>query len=207
LTPVNRTGASGRHEREWNGGRVSLASQLEPYKLIEIHRPSVDLKAVVAIDNIACRPAMGGVRMAPDVSTEKAFRLARAMTFKNAARLPHGGGKSVIFADPRCGCATRSGLIRTFATPIAEVSEYILGPDMGTDELAMGWIKDEIGRSTRSAPGFGLASAIDVVRQHIDIADTDAVIDVPLRSLDLRGTARCHPMPEMSRSCGRGSLQ
>jgi glutamate dehydrogenase (NAD(P)+) len=29
--------------------------------------------------------------MAPDVSTEEAFRLARAMTFKNAAAgLPHG---------------------------------------------------------------------------------------------------------------------
>ena len=43
-------------------------------------------------------------------------------------------------------------LIRAFATAIAEVSEYILGPDMGTDELAMGWVKDEIGRSTRSTP-------------------------------------------------------
>jgi glutamate dehydrogenase/leucine dehydrogenase len=46
---------------------------------------------VVAIDTIACGPAIGGVRMAPDVSTEEAFRLALAMTLKNAAAgLPHG---------------------------------------------------------------------------------------------------------------------
>jgi glutamate dehydrogenase (NAD(P)+) len=45
--------------------------------------------------------AVGGVRMAPDVSAEECFRLARAMTLKNAAAgLPHGGGKSVIFANP-----------------------------------------------------------------------------------------------------------
>ena len=87
-----------------------FADELGPFKLVHIYRPSVGLKAVVAIDNIACGPAIGGVRMAPDVSTEEAFRLARAMTFKNAAAgLPHGGGKSVIFADPKMPFATRSG--------------------------------------------------------------------------------------------------
>ena len=45
-------------------------------------------------------PAIGGTRMAPDVSLEECFRLARAMTLKNAAAgLPHGGAKSVIFGD------------------------------------------------------------------------------------------------------------
>jgi glutamate dehydrogenase (NAD(P)+) len=79
-----------------------FADEFGPLKLVHTHRSSVGLKAVVAIDNIARGPAIGGVRMTPDVSTEEAFRLARAMTFKNAAaRLPHGGGKSVIFADPK----------------------------------------------------------------------------------------------------------
>jgi glutamate dehydrogenase (NAD(P)+) len=54
-----------------------FADDLGPFKLVHIHRPSVGLKAVVAIDNIACGLAIGGVRMAPDVSTEEAFRLAR----------------------------------------------------------------------------------------------------------------------------------
>jgi len=86
-----------------------FTDELGPLKLVHIHRSSVGLKAVVAIDNIACGPAIGGVRMAPDVSTEEAFRLARGMTFKNAAAgLPHGGGKSVIFADPKCRSPARS---------------------------------------------------------------------------------------------------
>jgi glutamate dehydrogenase (NAD(P)+) len=62
-----------------------FADDLGPFKIVHIYRPQVGLKTVVAIDNIVCGPAIGGVRMAPDVSAEEAFRLARAMTFKNAA--------------------------------------------------------------------------------------------------------------------------
>jgi glutamate dehydrogenase (NAD(P)+) len=160
-----------------------FADELGPFKLIQIYRPSVGLRAVVAIDNIACGPAIGGVRMAPDVSTEEAFRLARAMTFKSAAAgLPHGGGKSVIFADPKMPLREKARLIRAFAAAIADLNEYIPGPDMGTDEPAMGWIKNETGRAVGlpceiggipldeiGATGFGLASAIDVARQHLGI--------------------------------------
>ena len=136
---------------------------------------------MVAIDNIACGPAIGGVRMAPDVSTEEAFRLSRAMTFKNAAAgLPHGGGKSLIFADPKMPLRDKERLIRAFAAAIADLAEYIPRPDMGTDELAMGWIKDETGRAVGlpreiggipldeiGATGLGLVSAIDVAAQHL----------------------------------------
>jgi glutamate dehydrogenase/leucine dehydrogenase len=116
-----------------------FADEFGPFKLIHIYRPAVGLKAVVAIDNTACGPAIGGVRMAPDVSTEEAFRLARAMTFKNAAAaLPHGGGKSVIFGDPKMPPRDKERLIRAFAAAISDLVDYIPGPDMGTDELAMG---------------------------------------------------------------------
>jgi hypothetical protein len=43
---------------------------LGPFKLMHIDRPAVGLKAVVAIDNVACGPcgpAIRGVRMALDV--------------------------------------------------------------------------------------------------------------------------------------------
>ena len=43
-------------------------NELGPLKLAQIHRSAVGLKAVVALDNIACEPAIGGLRMAPDVS-------------------------------------------------------------------------------------------------------------------------------------------
>src|SRR5271157_919233 len=157
-----------------------LADELGPLKLVHIHRSAVGLKAVVAIDNIACGPAIGGVRMAPDVSTEEAFRLARAMTFKNAAAgLPHGGGKSVIFADPKMPLSDKERLIRAFAAAIGDLTDYIPGPDMGTDELAMGWIKDETGRAVGlprvfggipldeiGATGFGLVAAIEAALPH-----------------------------------------
>src|SRR6516225_4440185 len=176
-----------------------FADELGPFKLVHIYRPSVDLKAGVAIDNIGCGPAIGGVRMAPDVSTEEAFRLARAMTFKNAAAgLPHGGGKSVIFADPKMPLSDKERLIRGFAEAISDLKEYIPGPDMGTDELAMGWIKDETGRAVGlpreiggipldeiGATGFGLDSAIDVARQHLGMPLKGALL---VAASDTRGT-------------------
>jgi glutamate dehydrogenase/leucine dehydrogenase len=57
--------------------------------------------------------------MAADVSAEEAFRLARAMTMKNsAADLPHGGGKSVIFGDPKINIQKNELMIRAFARAI-----------------------------------------------------------------------------------------
>jgi len=157
-----------------------FADELGPLKLVHIWRPAVGLKAIVAIDNIACGPAVGGVRMAPDVSTEEAFRLARAMSLKNAAAgLPHGGGKSVIFADPKMPAGAKERLIRAFAVAVADLVDYIPGPDMGTDELAMGWIKDETGRAVGlprelggiplDEIGFGLVAAIDVAAKHLGL--------------------------------------
>ena len=61
------------------------ADDLGPAKIIHIHEPRTGLKAVLVIDNVACGPSIGGVRMAPDVSTDECFRLARAMTLKNAS--------------------------------------------------------------------------------------------------------------------------
>ncbi len=161
-----------------------FADDLGPLKIVHIYRPALGLKAVVAIDNVACGPAIGGVRMAADVSTEEAFRLARAMTLKNAAAgLAHGGGKSVIFGDPKMPLGDKERLIRGFASAIVDLTEYIPGPDMGTDELAMGWVQDEIGRSVGlpreiggipldeiGATGFGLAAAIDIAARQIDLA-------------------------------------
>ena len=153
-----------------------LACDLGPWKIIHICEPSVNLKAVLVIDNVACGPAIGGVRMAPDVSTVEAVRLARAMTLKNAAAgLHHGGGKSVIYADPKMSQGQKELLIRAFACSIKQAIEYIPGPDMGTNEMCMAWTQDEIGRAVGlpreiggipldeiGATGFGLSQAVDV---------------------------------------------
>lgn len=46
------------------------ADALGPSKVIHVHEPTLDLKAILVIDNTAKRPALGGVRMAPDASIE-----------------------------------------------------------------------------------------------------------------------------------------
>lgn len=160
-----------------------FADTLGPAKVLHIHLAEVGIKAVVVVDNTACGPAIGGVRMAVDATAEEAFRLARAMTFKNAAAgLPHGGGKSVIIGDPRIAAPAKEQIVRAFAAAIAELTDYIPGPDMGTDEHCMGLIADEIGRAVGlpreiggipldeiGATGIGLASAIDVASADIEL--------------------------------------
>jgi len=157
-----------------------FADDLGPAKIVHVYEPRCGLRAIVVVDNVWRGPAIGGVRMAPDVSAEECFRLARAMTFKNAAAgLAHGGGKSVIFADPKIPITEKERIVRAFAQAIRDLDEYIPGPDMGTDERCMGWVKDEIGRAVGLPPdiggipldeigatGFGLAVAVDVAREH-----------------------------------------
>jgi glutamate dehydrogenase (NAD(P)+) len=157
-----------------------FADELGPEKIVHVHQPALGLKAILVIDNIAAGASIGGVRMAPDVSLDECFRLARAMTMKNAAAgLPHGGGKAVIFADPHMDPAGKEELIRAFARAIADETGYIPGPDMGTDETAMAWIHDETGRSIGlpaviggipldeiGATGFGLAAAAKIAAPH-----------------------------------------
>ncbi len=156
-----------------------LADDLGPSKIIHMHDPRIALKAILVLDNLAAGPAIGGTRMAPDVSLDECFRLARAMTRKNAmAGLPHGGAKSVIFADPKMTAPEKERLVRAFANAIRTIEDYIAGPDMGTDERCMAWVKDEIGRSVGlprefggipldeiGATGFGLAASIDVAAE------------------------------------------
>jgi glutamate dehydrogenase (NAD(P)+) len=135
---------------------LQSGDDLGPAKVIEVREPGLGLKAVLVVDNVACGPAIGGLRMAPDVTTGECARLARAMTLKNAAAgLPHGGGKSVLWGDPRMARDGKERLIRAFAHALRGESDYIFGPDMGTDEACMAWVKDEIGRAVGLPAALG----------------------------------------------------
>ncbi|HXG52701.1 MAG TPA: Glu/Leu/Phe/Val dehydrogenase [candidate division Zixibacteria bacterium] len=161
-----------------------FADELGPIKVVHVYDPKRGLKAVVVVDNVARGPSIGGIRMAPDVSAEEAFRLARAMTLKNsAAGLPHGGGKTVLFGDPKMAPEGKEELIRAFARAILDLAEYIPGPDMGTDERCMAWIHDEIGRAVGLPPeiggipldeigatGWGLAASVETALPYCDFA-------------------------------------
>ncbi|MCK5360163.1 MAG: Glu/Leu/Phe/Val dehydrogenase, partial [Gammaproteobacteria bacterium] len=158
----------------------TFTDKLGPLKVIHVHEPSIGLKAVLVVDNVAKGPSIGGMRMATDVSTEECLRLARAMTFKNAAAgLPHGGGKIVIYGDPKMPVAEKERLLRGLAQALRNEESYIFAPDMGTDEECMAWIRDEVGRVVGlpreiggipldeiGATGWGLTNVVDVALEY-----------------------------------------
>lgn len=163
-------------------GIFSFADDLGPVKIFHVHEPTIGLKGVLVVDNVATGPSIGGLRMAPDVSTEECFRLARAMTMKNAAAgLQHGGGKSVLYGDPNMPKDEKERIIRCFASALKNEEDYIFGPDMGTNEECMAWVKDEIGRSVGlprevggipldeiGATGWGISHVADVAVKECD---------------------------------------
>lgn len=117
--------------------------------------------------------------MAPDVTLDEVWRLARAMTLKNAAAgLAHGGGKAGIIADPTMPAEDKERLVRAFGRAIQDLVDYIPGPDMGTDETCMAYLIDEMERAVGlprvlggipldeiGATGFGCAIAAEVVQE------------------------------------------
>ena len=159
------------------GRATGFADDLGPAAVVLLRNAVTGVEAIVVVDNVAAGPAIGGVRMAPDVTVEEVARLARAMTLKNAAaRLRHGGGKSGIIADPLMSPADKEAAVRWFARSIRGLDQYIPGPDMGTDETCMAWVHDEIGRCVGlpsvlggipldelGATGFGVAVAAEAV--------------------------------------------
>lgn len=160
-----------------------IGDDLGPARVVHVQERGLGLEAVLVVDNVACGPSIGGLRMAPDVTTDECFRLARAMTMKNAAAgLRHGGGKSVLRGDPRMPRDRKERLVRALAHALRRERDYVFGPDMGTDETCMAWVHDEIGRAVGlpaalggipldelGATGFGLSCAADVAARHLGI--------------------------------------
>ena len=173
-----------------NEDPFGFADELGPAKILHVYEPTLGLRGTLVVDNTACGPSIGGLRIASDVSTEECFRLARAMTLKNAAAgLPHGGGKSVLRSDPHAPRERTEVLVRAFAAALRGVSDYIFGPDMGTDERCMAWVHDEIGRAVGlprelggipldeiGATGFGLRHAAEVAARHSGVSIAGARI-------------------------------
>lgn len=108
----------------------------------------LEIGGYLVIDNLSMgRPAMGGIRMLPDITPATIFNLARGMTLKNAAAgLPYGGGKSGIVAPRHLAPQDRDELIRGFARLIFRYRHnYLPGPDVGTDDTDMKTIAIENG--------------------------------------------------------------
>jgi leucine dehydrogenase len=130
------------------------------------------MQAIIAIHNTALGPAFGGTRMMTYNSFDEALndclKLAKAMTFKNAAGgIDFGGGKAVIIGDPKRD--KTESLLRAFGRLVNSLAgRYITGVDVGTDEEDMILVRRETkynvalpesyggGGSTSAATAYGL---------------------------------------------------
>jgi leucine dehydrogenase len=109
--------------------------------------PETGLKTIIAVHNTNLGPSLGGCRMWPYASEQDAIhdalRLSRGMTYKSAmARLPLGGGKSVIIGDPRSQKSPE--LFRAMGRAVDRVGgRYIVAEDVGTSPEDMEYIASQ----------------------------------------------------------------
>lgn len=123
---------------------MEIFKYMETYDFEEVvfcQDKSSGLKAVIAIHDTTLGPALGGTRMwtyaNESEAIEDALRLARGMTYKNAAAgLNLGGGKTVIIGDPRKD--KNEEMFRAFGRFIQGLNgRYITAEDVGTTEADM----------------------------------------------------------------------
>ncbi|KOS62550.1 Glu/Leu/Phe/Val dehydrogenase [Lysinibacillus agricola] len=117
------------------------------------------LKAIIAIHDTTLGPALGGARMwtyaSEENAIEDALRLARGMTYKNAAAgLNLGGGKTVIIGDPFKD--KNEEMFRALGRFIQGLNgRYITAEDVGTTVTDMDLIHEETNYVTGISPAFG----------------------------------------------------
>ncbi|MCT2537501.1 branched-chain amino acid dehydrogenase [Aquibacillus koreensis] len=117
------------------------------------------LKAIIAIHDTTLGPALGGTRMwtyqSEEEAIEDALRLAKGMTYKNAAAgLNLGGGKTVIIGDPKKD--KNESMFRAFGRYIQGLNgRYITAEDVGTTVNDMDIIHEETDYVTGISPEFG----------------------------------------------------
>src|SRR5262249_46365548 len=111
------------------------------HELLLVRRgPRTGAHVIVAVHSTVLGPALGGCRLwrykSLDDAVADALRLSGAMTLKAAAaRLPLGGGKSVIWPPPELMLtgATRLALLEDFAEMLNMLGGmYITAEDVGT---------------------------------------------------------------------------
>ena len=129
---------------------MNIFSKMEEYdyeELVLCQDKSSGLKAVIAIHDTTLGPALGGTRIceyeSDEEAIEDALRLAKGMTYKNAALgLNLGGGKAVIIGDPKT--IKSEALFRAFGRFVEGLNgRYITGEDMNATQQDASYINCE----------------------------------------------------------------
>src|SRR6185295_12175069 len=130
-----------------------LSTGTDHERVLLCRDPEAGYRAVIAIHSTAAGPAAGGTRYwtypSEDEAITDALRLSRGMTYKNAmARLPLGGGKSVILRDGKD--EDREALFRAHGRFIESLGGvYMTGEDVGTRPADM----EHVGKETKHVAG------------------------------------------------------
>lgn len=141
---------------------MEIFKYLEKYdyeQVVICQDKSSGLKAIIAIHDTTLGPALGGCRMwtyaTEEQAIEDALRLARGMTYKNAAAgLNLGGGKTVIIGDPFKD--KNEEMFRALGRFIQGLNgRYITAEDVGTTVSDMDLIHEETDYVTGISPTFG----------------------------------------------------
>ena len=141
---------------------MEIFKYMEKYdyeQLIMCQDKESGLKAIIAIHDTTLGPALGGCRMwtyaSEEQAIEDALRLARGMTYKNAAAgLNLGGGKTVIIGDPFKD--KNEEMFRALGRFIQGLNgRYITAEDVGTTVSDMDIIHEETNYVTGISPAFG----------------------------------------------------
>lgn len=141
---------------------MKIFEYLEKYdyeQLVICQDQTSGLKAIICIHDTTLGPALGGTRMWNYASEEDAIldalRLARGMTYKNAAAgLNLGGGKTVIIGDSRTQKSEE--LFRAFGRYVQSLNgRYITAEDVGTTVRDMDWVHLETDFVTGVSSSYG----------------------------------------------------
>ena len=129
---------------------MNIFSKMKEYdyeQLVFCQDKSTGLKAIIAIHDTTLGPALGGTRICEyetdEEAIEDALRLAKGMTYKNAALgLNLGGGKAVILGDPKK--IKSEALFRAFGRFVEGLNgRYITGEDMNATQQDASYINCE----------------------------------------------------------------
>lgn len=141
---------------------MEIFTYMEQYdyeQLVFCQDENSGLKAIIAIHDTTLGPALGGTRMWPydteEEAIEDALRLAKGMTYKNAAAgLNLGGGKAVVIGDPAKDKSPE--MFRALGRYIQSLNgRYISAEDVGTTEDDMNFIHMETDFVTGTSPEYG----------------------------------------------------
>lgn len=150
-------------------------------KIVHFIDESAGLNALIAVHDATLGPGCGGCRIFPYADFEAGLRdvknLSRGMTFKNAlGGIPFGGGKAVIFADPKKDKTPE--MLRAFGAAVDSLEGlYYTAEDSGVTEddlktirsvtnYAAGFAHDGIGGNPSPFTARGVWRGVQAAARH-----------------------------------------